>query len=448
VTSVVPPTVVAAPGGAPLLGHALRLRRNPLVFLEQLRDLGDIAVFRLGPRRAYLLNDPGLVHQVLVEDSGHYTKGILFEKGRHLLGNGLATSEGAFHGRQRRLVQPAFGRGNVHGYAGVMADRSHAVANGWRHGQVITLDREMARLTSTIATRCLFATDIAHADARQVEQHMGTVFDGAARRAYAPVGLWYRLPTIGNRRFGAALRLLHDLVDRIVAGYQRDGVRSDDVLSTLLAARDDATGQGMTDQQVHDEVITILAGGTETVAAALTWTFHLLARHPEVETRLHEELATVLRGRLPGHADIAALPYLGAVAQESLRLYPPVWLLPRTPAADVRLGGLAVPAGAQVFFSPYALHRDPRWFPEPHRFDPDRWLTGDARATSRGAYLPFGLGRRNCVGGSFAIAELVIVLATVAARWTLRPVPGTTPTVAALTTLRLDGLVMTTLERT
>jgi len=436
-----------APGALPLLGHALQLGRRPLPFLERMRELGDITVFRIGRSRCYLLNDPALVHRVLVEDGDRYTKGVLFEKGRRLLGNGLATSEGEVHTRQRRLMQPAFARTDIITYAGTMARLAQATAASWRHQQVVPLDRAMARLTSSIATSCLFSTDVSGADVREIESHMGTVFDGAGKRAYAPVDLWYRLPTPANRRFDHALRRLHSLVDRIIAEYRRAGVPRRDLLSTLLAAREADSGRGMTDQQVHDEVITILAGGTETVASALTWTFGLLARHPEVEDRVHEELATVLDGGPPTHADMAALPYLGAVVQESLRLYPPVWLVPRTPKTDVELGGRRIPAGAQVFFSPYSLHRDPRWFPDPDRFDPGRWQRQTPRSLPRGAYLPFGLGSRNCVGSSFGFIELVIVMATVAGRWRLRPAPETSTKTIALTTLHADGLTMTAFDR-
>ncbi|MGW9438111.1 cytochrome P450 [Streptomyces sp. NPDC055607] len=440
-------TLTAAPRRLPLVGHALPLRAKPLAFLEELRDLADITSFGLGPARAYLLNHPDLVHQVLVGDSDRFTKGVLFEKGRRLLGNGLATSEGAFHTRQRRLVQPAFGRRDVERHVDTMRTTALDVIRSWRHGESVPVDRAMAEITSTIATGCLFSTDLARKDAGEIQRHMKTVFDGAGKRAYAPVDAWYRLPTRANRAFDHSLRRLHGHVDRIIADYRASGLREKDFLSVLLDSRDDTTGEAMTDQQVHDEVVTILAGGTETSSSALTWTYHLLARDPQVARRVHEEIDAVLGGRPIRFEDVARLEYVNRVVHESLRLFPPIWLLPRTPVEDVLIGGHPIPAGAQVFFSPFALHRDRRWFPRPHRFDPDRWLPERARAVPRGAYIPFGAGNRNCVGGSFGFTEIVVVLATVSQRWRLAAPANAAPSVTALTTLHLDGADMTALDR-
>ncbi|MGW2602135.1 cytochrome P450 [Streptomyces klenkii] len=440
-------TVAAAPGALPLLGHGAALLQHPLSFLEELRDLADITLFRLGRTRSYLLNNPELIHQVMVQDASVYTKGIIFEKGRQIIGNGLASSEGDFHTRQRRLMQPSFSRPNIARYAETMTDLATAMSNTWRDGGTVTVDEAMAQLSARITTKCLFSMDIAQEKAQEIEQYMGTVFDGTGRRALAPLGFWYRLPTRKNKEFNHALDRSRSLVKHIIGEYRSSHVQRHDFLSMLLAARDPHTGRPMTDQQVHDEVVTILAGGTETSSSALSSTFKLLADHPSVLSGIQDELDTVLGGRTPVHSDIAALPYLGAVVQESMRLYPPVWLLPRTPTRDTTIGDVHVPAGAQVFFSPYSLHRDRRWFPRPHRFEPERWLQGREAGLPRGAYVPFGLGGRNCIGTSFALSEIVLTLSTVCSRWTLTPVPGARPRVTALTTLHLNGLTMTTHER-
>ncbi len=435
-------TLGSAPYRLPLVGNGVQLRTAPLRFLDAIRECGDITEFGLGQSSAYLLNNPELVHQVLVKDSRNFTKGILFEKGRELLGNGIASSEGEFHTRQRRLVQPAFGRSNVVRHTEVMRSATLQAIDSWKDGRTVPVDRVMAEVTSAIATRCLFSTELARQDARQIQRHMKRVFDGAGRRAYAPVDLWYRLPTRSNLAFDRSLETLHGLVDRIIAGYRRDAVREDDFLSMLLDARDPDTGEAMSDAQVHDEVVTILAGGTETSASALTWLFHLLARHPETAARVHAEIDEVLEGRPVEFGDVAELPITGRVVHEALRLFPPIWLLPRTPVADTEIGGHRIAAGTQVFFSPFALHRDRRWFPRPHRFDPDRWLPERAGDIPRGGYLPFGAGHRNCVGGTFGFTEIVVVLATVAQRWALRTAPGARLSVTALTSLHLDGLDM------
>ncbi|MFI9047323.1 cytochrome P450 [Streptomyces sp. NPDC053427] len=422
--------IPTAPGALPFIGNIPQLRRRPLDFVRSLRSHGDIVRFRLGPRVAYAVNSPALLQQMLVADARLFEKGKMFAKGRLVSRNGLFTSEGDFHLRQRRLIQPAFHKARIRHYTGAMHELARERVDSWQDGQEILLDQELLSLSLATVTKALFSTSIGKRLSEDVRRALPIILDGLGRRALAPIDALDRLPTPMNRRFDRALATLKNVVHRIIADYRADtdgGLASGDLLSMLLTARDEETGAGMSDEQVYDEVVAMLIAGAETTAGALSWACYQLSRHDEVQQRLQGELDGMLGGRRVeevAYEDLRALGYEQQVIAETLRLHPSTWMLMRQPITDVDLGGYRIPAGATVLFSIYALHRDPELFPHPELFDPDRWRPDRAAKIPRGAYMPFGNGIRGCAGEQFARAELAVFLSVIFSRCSIRPVPG------------------------
>lgn len=400
--------------------------RRPLEFLSSLPDLGDLVVLRLGTRPAYLPCHPELVHQVLLNARVYDTGGPVKEKARPILGNGLITSDWADHRRQRRMVQPAFQQARIAGYGHVMRTECEALALAWKPGLTVDISDAMQGLTARITARALFATEMAPQSVAEIQHSLPLVVHGAYRQAMDPTGLFKKLPLRAHREFDAALARLNTLIQGIIAGQRRAGEDLDDVLSALLSARDE-NDAGLSDQEVHDQVMTLLLAGVETTASALAWAWHLLAANPAVEEALHAEVDEVLAGRTPEYADVPELALTQRILTETLRLYPPAWMFTRMTTQETELGGTRLPAGADVLVSPYVIHRIPELFPEPETFDPDRWLPARAGDVARGSYLPFGGGSRKCIGDVFGMTEATLALAALAARWRLHPAaPGTT----------------------
>ncbi|WP_045711944.1 cytochrome P450 [Streptomyces rubellomurinus] len=413
-------TAVTAPGALPLLGHAPAFVRSPLTFTAGLAAHGDLVRLRLGPLDAYVVCHPELVRKLLTEDRTFDKGGIILDKAREAFGDGLATCPASAHRRQRRLLQPAFHRDRLPGYAAMMAEEIAGTTAPWSDGDVIDVPAAMYRLTTAVTARCLFA---AHERAGSLPVHacMDEVTRGVARRIMLPLPGVDRLPTPGNRRFRRARQDLLEITRRLIAEYRAAGTDRNDLLSTLLGALDE-DGRGLSDAEIHDQVVTFLLAGMETTAATLSWAWTLLAANPSVRDRLHGELDTVLDGRPARHDDLPKLPLTARIVQETLRLYPVAWLLSRTVTTATELAGRSLPAGATVLFSPYLLHRRADLYPCPDRFDPDRWLTTTRPAP--GTYIPFGLGARRCIGDAFGTAEACLALATIASRWTVTPTPG------------------------
>ncbi|WP_225831128.1 cytochrome P450 [Streptomyces sp. NK08204] len=434
--------VAKAPGGLPLVGHAHHLARRPLEFLASLPAVGDLVELRLGLKPAYLPCHPELVQHVLRNARVYDTGGPVKEKARPILGNGLITSDWADHRRQRRMVQPVFHTARIAAYAEVMHEECAAHARTWRAGRPVDVADAMQALTARVTARALFSTEMAPHSVAEIQRSLPVMVRGAFRRAMDPTGLLARLPITANREFDAALARLHTLIDGIVRDYRRSGEDRGDLLSALLAARDEENGGAMTDQEVHDQVMTLLLAGVETTASALTWAWHLLATHPEAEARLHAEVDEVLGGRIPEYADIPKLVHTQRIFTETLRLYPPAWMYTRMTTEPTELAGHPLPAGADVLISPYVVHRIPELFARPHAFDPDRWLPERAQDVARGSYLPFGAGSRKCIGDVFGMTEATLALATLASHWRLRPVPGTTVSPRAEMSLTAGRLPM------
>ena len=430
------------------LTNLLALRADPPGFFLQLaRQFGPAASFHLGRRRFYFFSGPEAVREVLVSRAGVMRKGFLlrrvWEQLLAIMGNGLLTSEDAFHDRQRRLVVPAFHRERLAGYARIMTDALAGHTARWEDGATLDVAAELSELTLVIVARALFGAELG-GSVPAMRGALGTLAR-LVERMRSPWQRWRYSPAM--RTFRQAKAQLDAVVAGIVAERRRQGGDHDDrgdLLSMLLLARDEETGApGMSDAQVRDEVMTILLAGHETTAGALAWTLHLLGQHPPAEARLHEELDAALPdGRVPGLADLPRLVYTRQVFTESMRLYPPAWVLARQAVEPVEIAGWTLPRGAMCLLSPYATHRDPAWFPEPERFLPERWDGKEESARPKYAYFPFGGGPRACAGEAFAWMEGTLLLAGLARRWRFGPAPGLPlPTTLAAVTLRpRDGV--------
>ena len=389
-------------------------------FLDLARTYGPLASFRIGRWRLFLASDPDLIQQVLVTDAKSYIKHFGARTFKPVLGNGLVTSEGDFWRRQRRLLQPAFLKAQVQSYAPVMANLTEAMLAKWHSGKPVNLEFEFSSLTSAIALKTLFGLDD-QGDRERIDESLRQVFDLLTARLDMPFQWPLWLPTPTNIRLNRALTNVRRVVDGFIAAG-RARPRGSDLLSTMIAAQHD-DGTGMSDQQLRDEAMTLYLAGHETTALTLTWSWYLLAQHPAAEQKLVEEWQRVLNGRAPNPSDLAALPYTAAVISEAMRLYPPVYVIGREAVTDLELGGYRVKRGYTVLMSQWVNHRDPKYFADPERFSPERWLDGLATRLPKFAYYPFGGGQRICIGSHFALMEAAIILSTVGQKYkfTLAP---------------------------
>ena len=428
-------------------GHVFAFRRDPLGFLTRLaRDYGDVSTFRVGPQQFYLLNHPDLVRDLLVTNQHKFHKGRALQRAKSLLGEGLLTSEGDFWRRQRRLAQPAFHRQRINAYAQVMIDYAERTSSRWADGRTLDVSAEMMRLTLAIVGKTLFDADVER-DATEVGEALAEVMElfGYLMLPYSEI--LEKLPIPTTLRFRRARARLDTVIYRIIEERRRGGADRGDLLSMLLLAVDEESDRtGMTNEQLRDEVMTLFLAGHETTANLLTWTWYLLAQNPEAEARLRAELDYALEGgRPPAPDDVARLPYAEMVIAESMRLYPPAWTLGRLAVEDYEAGGYLIPKGSLVLASQYVMQRDQRYFPDPERFDPERWTPEAKAARPQFSYFPFGGGPRRCIGESFAWTEAVLLLASLARRWRMSLVPGREIRLQPRITLRPDrsGVVMT-----
>lgn len=390
--------------------------RDPTGALQRIaREGGDVAFFRFGRIVEVLVSHPDLVEQVLVSQQRLFAKGRALQESRRVLGEGLLTSEGEVHLSHRRLIQPLFHQRAIGAYADEIVAVAERVQAGWRDGAELDLHAELMQLTLAIVSRTVFDADI-QVDAREVGEAMTAVLEILSHRLALPFGAsLYRLPLPATRRFTRARTRLDRTIDRMIAERRRRGTGGTDLLSLLLDAGDG--DRRLSDLQVRDEAMTILLAGHETTAVWLTWTLMLLAQRPDLDEAVRAELTRVIGDRPARVGDLRALELTDRVLHESLRLYPPAWLVGRRALADVELGGPLVPAGTIVLASQWVVHRDPRWYPEPERFDPDRWLPGAVEARPRFAFFPFGAGTRRCIGEGFAWMEAKLLIATLLRRW-------------------------------
>jgi cytochrome P450 len=444
------PSVAAAPGPKLSLLSSLIYRpggRNPLDFFTTLaRTYGDVSSYRMAGEQLFLVNEPRLIRDVLVTNNRNFTKSRGLERSKRLLGQGLLTSEGAMHLRQRRLMQPAFHRDRIAAFGDVMVGYADRMRREWADGATLDIAREMNRLTLSIVGKTLFDVDV-ESQAAAVGDALTAVMESFWMMMLPFADVLERLPVPKLRRARMARARLDAIIYRMIADRRAGGRVHGDLLSMLLAAQDEEDGGGMTDQQVRDEAMTIFLAGHETTANALTWTWYLLSTDPAVEAKLHAEVDRVLQGRLPVMGDLPALGYVERVVTESMRLYPPAWIIGRRAIADYQLGDYTAPARSILVMSPYIMQRDPRFYVDPDRFDPDRW-TPEFRATlPKFAYFPFGGGPRQCIGESFAWMELILLVSTISQPCRLRLVPGHPVAPQPLITLRAKHGMRMTVER-
>jgi cytochrome P450 len=416
------------PGPRPRVPGAIALalwRDSTGTLTRFAREHGDVAAFRFAGEDRVLLNHPDLIRAVLVTEQRSFMKGQALQEAKRVLGEGLLTSEGELHLRQRRLMQPLFHGRRLDGYEEAFAACAERAQSRWREGDVVDVHAEMARLTLDNVGRTLFDADVV-GEAREIGEALTGALDGVSRLVYPWGHLLDRLPLPSTRRFRAACERLDATIYRLIAERRAAGATGSDLLSLLLSAQDE--GGRMSDRQVRDEAMTLFLAGHETTANVLAWMLYLLSRHRDAEERVVEELAAG-----------AAAPYTGMVLSEALRLYPPAWIIGRRALVDADLGQVVIPAGALAVLSPFVTHRDSRWYPEPERFDPDRWAPEAREARPQHAYFPFGGGTRMCIGEGFALAEARAVLRTLLPRWAFELVPGRRVEILPRVTLRPRG---------
>jgi cytochrome P450 len=420
------PAITRRPPGPPprfLIGNLPLFNADPLaIYTRWAREFGDIFYYRAAWMDIYFLNHPDLIEQALVSQSQNFAKDKVIQNSRWFLGAGLLTSEGSGWLRQRRLCQPAFHRERMASYGHTMSAYAEEMLTTWQDGEARDIHQEMMQLTMRIVAKVLFSVEVKE-DTQRVAGALNVLMrhTSGGRMILPPVVR--HLPVPALMRVKRAVRELNEIVNRIIRERRASGQDTGDLLSMLMAARDE-DGSGMTDRQLRDEILTFLLAGHETTAVSLSWTWYLLSQHPEVEHKLHQELSQALGGRTPQLENMSRLPYTDKVLKESMRLYPPAWSLARTVAKEIDIAGYRIPVGANVVMSQWIMHRDPRFFDQPEQFDPDRWTADLIQRLPKFAYFPFGGGPRLCIGASFAMMEANLLLATIAQRFQLHLVPG------------------------
>jgi cytochrome P450 len=424
--------------------------KDPLPFLSQMvRDYGDVVCLGgIGAQKFYLVSHPHDIEHVWKSHHRNYVRGSNFQLLKPLGGDGLFLSEGDAWRAQRRLLQPAFHISRLTGMVDTMNASIAAMLARWqtaiRPGTPFDLEREMMGVLIDISARTLFGTEVA-ADAATIDESITTAFSILHRRVLSAVPFPWWVPFPSHVRFLRAVAALDEVVYRLIDERRRSAVEGGDVLSTLLSVRDEA-GEPMSDRQIRDEVVTLLVAGHESTGATLSWLLYLLSRYPMVAARVKAELAEVLGGRTPTFQDLPRLQYLSLVLKETLRLYPPFWMLTRTPVADDVLSGHRIPAGSILMFSAYVTQRRPEFWPNPEAFDPERFLPERSEGRPPFAYFPFGGGPRLCIGARLAEMQSLLVLAAVLQRYDFHAVPGRRVEPAAMLSLRPQGGLWMTLH--
>ncbi|MCW7942162.1 cytochrome P450 [Streptomyces hygroscopicus] len=443
---VEPRVPLLAAGGVPVLGHGWKLARDPLGFLSRLRDDGDVVRLKLGPKTVYAVTTPELTGALALSPD-YKIGGPLWESLESLLGKqGVATSNGPLHRRQRRAIQPAFRLEAVPAYGPIMAEEAQRLVERWRSGRTIDVMAESFRVAVRVAARCLMRGSYMDERSDRVCAALATLFSGMYQRMVVPLGPLYRLPLPANREFNRALADLHLLIDEIVAARRASSQKPDDLLTALLEAKDE-NGEPIGEQEIHDQVVAIVTAGSETVGSMVMSLLQVLTDHPDHADKIRDEVKSVVGERPVSFGDVRKLTHTANVIVETMRLRPAVWILTRRAVADTELGGYHIPAGADVVYSPYAIQRDPRSYERHAQFDPDRWLPGRAKEVPKYAMSPFGVGNRKCPGDHFSMAELTLILATVASAYRFEQVPGSDPSPRIGITLRPRRLLLRALPR-
>ena len=424
-----------------LLWFAFRRFRpaNPILLFQHLaQEYGDIAHYKIGWHHIVFLNHPDYIREVLVVQNDNFIKERTVQRTKMLLGEGMITAEGAQHRTQRQVAQPAFHRQHIPEYAGIMVEEAVQVRDRWHSGEQRDIAIDMMHLTLNVVARTLFATDLRAEAGREVDEladAINRIMGLYTFLVMLPAAEWLvHMRPPGLAAFVRARKRIDAVVYRMIAAHRQHGPHGGSLLDLMLAASPDQTVAS--EQSLRDQVITIFLAGYETVANALSWTWYLLSQNPECERRFHEEIDRELQERVPTFDDVPRLRYVEMVLAESMRLYPPAWAMGRYARADFHLGEFFLPAKTTVLMSQFIAHRDPRFFPDPLRFDPERFTPEAKLRRTKLTYFPFGAGVRQCIGESFAWMEGVLLLATIAQKWKLLLVPGHSVEPEPLITLR------------
>ena len=436
------------PKGHPIMGVMRQFNSDARGFVTRCQQYGDVVRSRFLYVHAYFLYNPDDIEILLSTNAKSFRKAQSLRSPffHRLVGNGLVTSEGDFWRRQRRLAQPAFHRQRISSYGDVMVEYAQRAMANWQSGETRDIARDMTRLTLEIVVKTLFNSDISN-DADHVGEILSGLVKPFASQATVKWILDNRLPTPGHRRYFKAVSEIDRIVFRIIAERRSNASDEGDLLSMLLQAQDD-DGSQMSDRQLRDEVMTLFLAGHETTALALSWSWYLLALHPEAERKFHSELDEVLAGRPPNVSDLPKLKYTEMIAKEAMRLYPPAYAVGREAIEETEIGGYRVPKGTQLFAFQWATHRDPRYFNKPGEFDPERWTSGNSERLPKYAYFPFGGGPRGCIGNYFAMMEIVLLLATIGQRFSFTVDPKYPVEVLPVLSLRpKNGIKVVTAKR-
>lgn len=436
------------PAGKPLIGSLLELRRDALGFVTRMREeYGDLVRLRLGPHRAFLVTHPDLVRHVLLGNGGGYARGgVFYDTLTEFLGQGQLTSTGPHWLRLRRMTQPVFKRERLLPFCKTINEQTSVILDRWnlasRSGEAVDVSRDLSELTLSVVGRTVFGVDLG-SEAGAVGQATTDVIDYVMSRSEATVPLPSWLPTPLGIRYRRARKVLDDLIYGVIAERRASGSFPDDLLSMMMQARDEESGEGMTDEQLRDQVVTMLMAGHETTANALSWACYLLALNPDRANRLVADVDDILRGEMPEAGHVPRLDYVRMVVEESMRIYPPAWFFGRAVLQDDVMAGHPVPAGSMVIVSPYVVHHHPDFWDRPAAFVPERFDASNSEGRHPYSYIPFGGGAHFCVGKNLAMLEAVMVLASLVSRFRLKLVDGYRAEMDPGLSLRIrDGLPM------
>ncbi|MEU3600639.1 cytochrome P450 [Streptomyces sp. NPDC006798] len=409
-----------APGALPLIGHAVSMLKDPYGFFGSLPAHGELVDIGIGPFKATVVTTAELTYEVLKDDRTFDKGGLIYERTREVLGDGVVTCPYKDHRRLRRVAQPAFGTVRQQAYTRLMSEQITRVTGAWTHGREIDILADMTTVAARTGVAAFFAGHLASPELSKTPGDLATVSDGVFRRMALPAPL-DRIPTPGKRRYDRSRARLRGTIDAVIADYRRTGEDHGDLLSMLLAT----TGDKLTDTELNDAAITFFFGATDTIAITVSWALHRISTDPELERALHTEVDTVLAGRAADHDDLEHLTLTQRIITETLRMYPPIWIFTREVATDTELAGHLLRAGTNLVISPYVLHHSTATYADPERFDPSRWegkALGRVRDHVENGIIPFGAGPRKCMGDVFAMNEITLALADIATHWRLRPV--------------------------
>ncbi len=429
-------TYPPGPKGVFFIGSLIDYFRNMLGFLLGIaREYGDIAFFNIGSRKIYLLSHPDLIQQVLITDNRKFTKSRALKRSKVVVGEGLLTVEGNTHLNRRRLLQPAFHTKSIKTYADTIIDTTAEKVDRWEYNKSIDIHKEMMGLTLAIVTKTLFGTET-KSESDEIGECLTTIVKQFPRMLFPYSEYLDNLPIPSIRNFKQSLTKLDEIIHSLIEERRGEENEKNDILSTLIKAQDEESGIGLTNDELRDEAMTLFIAGQETTANALVWTIYLLCTNPAIKLKFQEELDCILNKDLPSFEDLNKLEYTNMVFKEALRLYPPAWNVARHAIDDYKIDEYIVPSGSDIYMSPYVVHHDERFFPEPFKFYPDRWKEEHISSLPRFAYFPFGGGPRRCIGESFAIMEGVLIIAIIFSKYDVELTPGQKIVPNALITIR------------